>query len=375
MFNIVLFHSSEKVGEVILARIKVKPEDFKVREVLKPGFLKGRGYRVYSLWKRGLETEEAIKKVARISGVSHRFIGYGGLKDKNAVTVQFISVPEKFRLKEMADRNLKVVFAGFSSRKISPSAVNGNFFEIYVREPLRYPERVDILKEFGVPGYYGEQRFTPVRGNSFFVDYFVRNDFKKALFYLFTPAGWESSRGRKGKKLFVAGRFGEAARFFSGWRKKVALFLEKSNDFRKALSFVPESEIKFQFNVFQSYLFNRYLGELINEKADEKLVFRYKLGEMIFPLERIHLPEKVPVFYPEVGGLYVPFLKEMGLSLDQFSNFSMFFHRFDRETVVPVKDFEIGEMADGVMLKFFLPSGHYATNVVRFLFDAVKRRK
>ncbi|OMH41019.1 tRNA pseudouridine(13) synthase TruD [Desulfurobacterium indicum] len=358
-----------------MARIKVKPEDFKVKEVLKPGFLEGRGYRVYSLWKKGLETEEAIKKIAKISGLSHRFIGYGGLKDKNAITVQFISVPERFRLKEVADRNLKVIFAGFSRKKVSPSAVNGNFFEVHVREFFRYPERVDILEEFGIPGYYGEQRFTSVRRNSFFVYYLIRNDFKNALFYLFTPAGWESLRGRKGKKLFVAGRFGESAWFFSGWRKKVALFLEKSNNFREALSLVPESEIKFQFNVFQSYLFNRYLSELVSKKTDEKLVFKYKLGELVFPLERIYLPEKVPVFSLEIKELYVSFLNEMGLSLDQFSNFSKFFHRFNRETIVSIKDFEIKETAGGVILKFFLPSGHYATNVLRFLFDAVKKRK
>ncbi|WP_456396786.1 tRNA pseudouridine(13) synthase TruD [Desulfurobacterium sp.] len=357
-----------------MAKIKLKPEDFRVKEILKPGFLEGRGYRVYSLWKRGLETEEAIRRVARISGVARRFVSHGGLKDKNAVTVQFISVPEKFKLEEIADENLKVFFTGFSGREISPFLVEGNFFEIYVRESFRYPERISILKEFGIPGYYGEQRFTPVRGNNFFVYHFVRNNFKNALFYLFTPAGWENSRNRKGKKLFVAGNFGKAACFFSGWRKKVALFLEKSNDFRKALSIVPESEIKFQFNVFQSYLFNRYLGELIGKEAGEKLIFKYKLGEMVFPMKKVVLPEEVPIFYPGDGRFYLRFLKEMGLSLEELLKFSKFFHRFNRETVVFVKNFEIKETVDGVILRFFLPSGHYATNVVRFLFDAVRKK-
>ncbi len=376
MFNIVPFFVDERyILEAELAKIKTRPEDFKVREILKKGFLKGKGYRIYSLWKRRLETEEVVKRIAKVSNVPVKLIGYGGLKDKNAVTVQFISVPERFKLKEVKEKNLKVKFEGFSGKGITPAAVEGNSFEIVVREPLRYPERIDVLETLGIPGYYGEQRFTPVRGGQFFVSYLASDDFEGALLYLFTPAGWESSRSRKAKRAFVAKRFKEAAQLFSGWRREVALFLDRCNDFKKALSFVPRKEIEFQFNVFQSYLFNKYLRFLINEKTGEKVVFKYKVGEMVFPLENIELPEKIPVFHPEDWTLYVPFLEDIGLELERLKEFSDFFHRFERETVVPVKGFKLQQISEGVVLRFTLPSGHYATNVVRFLFDAVRKKK
>jgi len=51
--------------------------------------------------------------------------------------------------------------------------------------------------------------------------------------------------------------------------------------------------------------------------------------------------------------------------------FSRLFHRFKRKTVVPIRNFKVQEVKEGTLFKFFLPSGSYATNVIRFLYDAV----
>jgi len=357
-----------------LAKIKQKPEDFEVREVLKEPVKKNGSFLIYELWKKGLETEEAIRRVANLSHVPVRVISRGGLKDKNAVTVQFVTVPERFKLREISLPNLKLKLVGRRSRPLTPSEVKGNLFRIRVRgAPLPPKERVEVLKLLGVPNYYGEQRFTPVRDNTFFVEYLVKRDLEGALLYLFKPAGWEGSRSRKGKKAFLRRDYETAERFLTGWRRRVAGFLKKSPDsLKEAFNLIPPSEIEFQCNVFQSYLFNEWLKEEICSRTDKLLKFKYKLGEMFFPLEEVKIPQTLPIFHPEESTpFYERKLKEMGIGREKLKDYSEFFHRFSRPTLVPVKDIKLLKTSEGVELSFFLPSGSYATNVLRFLFDAV----
>jgi len=356
-----------------MAKIKQKAEDFKVTEVLQEK-LQSRGkHRVYRLWKKGLETEEALRKIAKSSGIPIKTISHGGLKDKNAITEQFISVPEKFRLKELSFPDLKLSFSGFLDRPISPSIVKGNLFEILVRNGKPPEDRIKILEKYGIPNYYGEQRFTSVRGNELFAKHLSSGDLKNALLYLFRPAGWEGSRSRKGKKFFLKGDYKTAAQLLSGWRKKVSLFLERNPaDFEGAFKLIPKSEISFQLNVLQSYLFNEYLKELIKAKTTNYLTFKYKMGTMIFPIEKVEILEKLPAFTPDME---IPFyeekLEELNIDKRGLEKFSRLFHRFKRKTVVPIRNFKVQEVKEGTLFKFFLPSGSYATNVIRFLYDAV----
>ncbi|WP_457567161.1 tRNA pseudouridine(13) synthase TruD [Desulfurobacterium sp.] len=358
-----------------MAKIKKLPEDFKVFEEVSPDFLTGGNYRIYRMWKRGMGTEDAVRRVAAVSGVPLKFVSYGGLKDKNAVTVQFVSVPRRYRLKEIKERNLKVSFRGFSTRPVSPAVVVGNRFEILVRERSCREDRISVLKKWGVPGYYGEQRFVSLRGGEFFVSHLVSGDFKSAVFYLFTPVGWESSRARRAKKLFVSGDFDGASTLFSGWRRKVCRLIASTGDFRKAFSAIPEKEIEFQFNVFQSYLFNRYLEKLIRESTSSYAVFKYRAGTMVFPLESVALPDEIPIFCPgDESEIYLPVLEELGIDMESLERFSRFFHRFSRKSVVSVREFSVRRVDEGFIVRLFLPSGHYATNVIRFLFDAVREK-
>ncbi|MEO2069318.1 MAG: tRNA pseudouridine(13) synthase TruD [Desulfurobacteriaceae bacterium] len=356
-----------------MAKIKRDPKDFKVVEVLKKPLREKGTYKVYRLYKVGLETQEAINIIAKISKISPKVISYGGLKDKNAETLQFLSIPGKFKLREISKENLKLSFVGYLQESITPSLVKGNFFEIVVRGGKLKEDRIKILEEVGIPNYYGEQRFTPVRNGEFFAKYISKKDLKGAILYLFTPAGWEGSKIKKGKKLFIEGKFEAASKFFTGWRKKVCFFLSKNpRGFKEAFKLIPKSEIEFQMNVLQSYLFNEWLKKLIEERTKNFLSFKYKLGFMLFPLERVELPRELPVFHPESSNsFYEEKLKELGIEIEGLLKFRGLFHRFRRETFVFPKEFKVENLTEGIRLKFFLPSGSYATNVVRFLYDAV----
>src|SRR6266446_1538399 len=72
-------------------KIKRLPEDFQVEELTAfPSA--GGSYALYRLQKRSIGTPEAIDEVVRRWKIPRHRISYGGLKDKHAVTRQFVTV-------------------------------------------------------------------------------------------------------------------------------------------------------------------------------------------------------------------------------------------------------------------------------------------
>jgi len=72
--------------------IKTIPDDFFVEEV--PGFeLSGAGQHLYLLIeKSGINTQELVKMLSRRLNIHAKHISYAGLKDRQAVTRQWISL-------------------------------------------------------------------------------------------------------------------------------------------------------------------------------------------------------------------------------------------------------------------------------------------
>src|SRR5262245_32277313 len=76
--------------------LKAEPEDFQVEEIAayEPS---GEGEHLY-LWieKRDVSADELQARLSRALGCSRSDIGMAGLKDRRAVTRQWVSVPAKF---------------------------------------------------------------------------------------------------------------------------------------------------------------------------------------------------------------------------------------------------------------------------------------
>ena len=148
------------------ATLRSIPEDFLVEELI-PYIPSGAGEHLWvRVRKRGLNTEEVAKQLARLAGITRRDVGYAGMKDRHAVTVQWFSLYLPGRADPVwgpLPEGIQILESIRHSRKLKIGALSGNRFVIVLRDcqgehavTLRRIEEISVL---GVPNYFGEQRF------------------------------------------------------------------------------------------------------------------------------------------------------------------------------------------------------------------------
>jgi len=149
------------------ATIRTTPQDFQVTEEL--GFeFTGDGEHDY-LWieKIGANTEWVARQLARFADVPARDVGYAGLKDRHAVTRQWFSVPRWHTPNwgTLEVEGVKVLDVQRHNKKLRRGTHKANRFRIVLRgdglhtHAEAIEKRVQVIREQGVPNYFGEQRF------------------------------------------------------------------------------------------------------------------------------------------------------------------------------------------------------------------------
>ncbi|MGV8922300.1 MAG: tRNA pseudouridine(13) synthase TruD [Thermomonas sp.] len=158
---------------VLCARIRTTPEDFRVDE-LDAFEASGSGeHLLLTIEKRGMNTAFAAKCIAQWAGVAESAIGQAGMKDRHAVTVQRFSVwlPKRIApdIDALQSDELRVLGHAWHSRKLPRGALAGNRFRLVLRSMDGGSEAIDArlqrIATFGVPNYFGEQRFGRGGGN------------------------------------------------------------------------------------------------------------------------------------------------------------------------------------------------------------------
>jgi tRNA pseudouridine13 synthase len=151
-------------------RLKAAPEDFRVDEL--PAYLPaGAGPHLYlHVEKRGQTTREVVRALARALGVGERDAGYAGLKDRAAVTSQWLSFPvaRDPDPASLAGDGYRVLAASRHQNKLRPGHARGNAFEVAVRGgDLAAAEGcAAALARAGLPNFFGPQRFGHGGGNA-----------------------------------------------------------------------------------------------------------------------------------------------------------------------------------------------------------------
>jgi len=155
-------------------RLRATPEDFEVEEL--PAYLpSGDGEHLF-LWveKVGIDTPQAARRLATALGLHLSEVSWAGLKDRNAVTRQWLCVParaEPALAGLQPGPELRVLRHARHGNKLRVGHLRGNRFRIRIRD-AEHPEAaravLEALVARGLPNAFGEQRFgrgdTALRG-------------------------------------------------------------------------------------------------------------------------------------------------------------------------------------------------------------------
>ena len=321
-------------------KVGPEPEDFLVDEV--PLYAaSGKGEHQYlHVRKRLLTTPDMVRRLARAAGVNEREVGYAGLKDKHAVTTQWVSLFSKTPLSTElgVGPGIEILQVTRHDNKLRTGHLLGNRFTITLvgvtdGAAARAEAVVARLRSDGLPNYFGAQRFG--HGGRNLAD---------ALAWL--------ARGARGRNRF---------------------------------------EQKLFPSVVQSEIFNRYLsarlalgqkqliaGEVVRlegagamfrvddvEKEQPRLVARdlHLTGPMIGPKMR---PAEA-----EALALEQRLAAELGLDEAMLSALGRQAPGARRDLFAPLGDLALEAINDrsapSLRLSFTLPAGGYATEVIRQL--------
>lgn len=145
---------------------KQSPRDFVVEEIPLYEFSGEGEHLVLFVRKKNLSTPEMIGQIARYLDIKNRDIGYAGLKDKHAMTKQYISVHKKYEeaLENFNHEGIKIISKVYHNNKIKIGHLKGNRFYIKIKKvnptsAKKIDEALKNISQNGIPNFFGYQRF------------------------------------------------------------------------------------------------------------------------------------------------------------------------------------------------------------------------
>lgn len=306
-------------------QIKQLPSDFMVKEISNIEIKDKGNYLIFRLVKKDYNTLDAVKLLSCRLNVPLKNIGFAGSKDKKAITEQLISVKGvgKERVLSLELRDISLEFLGCRNEPICLGDLEGNYFEIVVRNldsfDVRVPKRII--------NYFDEQRFG---GNNVEVGKgLVKKDFEKVCGLL---------------ELKV-----------------------KNNDFVGAIKTIPKRLLRLYVNAYQSYIWNEVVKGVVKGKIKVEEVPLIGFGTELDDYKRIKL-------------IINKILEKEKISLDDFvirQIPELSLEGDSRKVFAEVKDLKVLEKGDDelnsgrkkIKVCFSLGKGSYGTLVVKEIFS------
>ncbi|GEM_PF-1223393 len=303
-------------------------EDFVVKESISRKFLvqykRGKRvekidgpYSILKVTKKGLTTEEAIKRLAKIYGIKEKDIGFAGLKDRVAITTQHITI-KNFSGENYCNDELSAEKTGMSSRPIAVGDLESNAFEITLhgcRNTENLNALLKSLKSKGMPNYFGQQRFGAHNDNQIVGRHLIKK------------------------------RYGDALKIIN----------EHSRDIHKGIKYVTKRRLKFFVNAYQSFIFNKMLDAYIKKTkkpdyGDAPIIgARTKIARSVFGKILRRIMEKEKISSEDFR------IKDLKLSCEGGMRKAFVKPRIESAEI----------SGSDVKLKFILPKGSYATVMLK----------
>ncbi|HWP91467.1 MAG TPA: tRNA pseudouridine(13) synthase TruD [Thermodesulfobacteriota bacterium] len=387
-------------------KIKSRPEDFVVEEFLElPEFTPEGSYVIYKLEKRGLSTLEVVELLARRYKIPDRDISFAGLKDKYAHTTQYLSMRVR-EARAIKERNFGLSPLGRSTRPVGPDLLSKNKFRLTLRDLEKDSVEniiisLDQVSKYGFPNYFGEQRFGSVRhGGEFLAKLLIHEDYEGALKLYLSRWSTEDRAVDKKFKRFVLSHWGDWDECLRvAGRNRVRAIISYLRDhpgaFLNAINMINPRLLFLYVAAYQSYLWNEMASEFIKTDLNgvELIRFRYKPGEMVFykklpdklfdrfiKMEIPLIDHKVEFSENSTKEIAEKVLSREGIAIQEFRLKKLkraFFKSAPRKLIVFPEELEISDIFPDeiykgkfkLTLSFFLPSGSYASVLLRRIED------
>ncbi len=327
----------------IQGQIRCHAEDFVVDEV--PAYApEGQGDHLFIRFeKRHLTTQDALRRIAQWLGSNPRDAGWAGLKDRNAVTTQWISVfkaQQTRALEETPPDGIRILETAYHRHKLRIGHLSANRFRIRIREVNPNEDAnvnaiLERVSKQGLPNYFGEQRFGTSSPET-------KSSLERATDWI--TGQWRGPRDRFQSKFLVS--------------------------------------------VFQSHLFNSFVARRMEEGAYlspfEGDIMRKETTGGLFAVKREELEEarkrildwEISPTGPMYGARMMwpegearareqAFLVSEGFTEDHLHRFAKFGEGTRRTIRVRPQDVQAKREGTDLWIEFQLPSGSYATTLLR----------
>ncbi|WZO96771.1 tRNA pseudouridine(13) synthase TruD [Isosphaeraceae bacterium EP7] len=388
-------------------KLKRLPEDFRVEELpTVRGADRGR-YTFYRLKKRGVGTIEAIDSIARHWNLAARQISYGGLKDRHAETIQYLTIADG-PARAIEEPNLLLEPLGKLEFAYGPAHFRGNRFGVVLRD-LSGEDAASAIRAMGelpvdgLPNYFDDQRFGSVGYDGDFIGRaWLAGDHEKALKLAIAEANPSDRPDTKVEKAILRENWrdwaaAKAKLDRSHARSLVTYLVDHPEDFRGAFARLKRELRSLYFSAYQSHLWNLALGRLITRvtEPDQRAEIEFKAATM--PIHRGLTAEQAATLRSTQiplpssrntipDGLLGEILNEV--ATEQAIPWSemrvkhlkdVFFSKGHRAALIDTGGLSHNDEADELYpgrrklsLEFELPKGGYATIVVKRLTEAAR---
>lgn len=380
------------------------PEDFQVTEL--STIIPGSGpFALYRLKKTSIGTPEAISAVTEKWQIHRKRISYGGLKDRHAVTVQYLTIHNGPR-KSLRQKSIELEYLGQTTSAFTSAEMLGNRFCLVLRdmtdqELARAVAALESIRHAGLPNYFDDQRFGCLGvSGEWIARAWCLGEWERALWLaLADPHEHDSADEKQQKKILrdLWGNWPECQQQLArSSRRSIVTYLSdkvkvgRPADYRGALARISVDLRGLYLSAWQSALWNRllskYLGRVLGASAVEPVslisgpaLFPVTTGEdqaaafhstqLPLPCARIDHPEGI------IGELLSEVLAEEQIELRQIRvkyPRDSFFSKGTRAAMIPVGDLTMASAPDDMYagsqkltLAFDLPRGSYATILVK----------
>lgn len=271
-------------------KLKQLPEDFVVKEVADIKISPSGKYACFILRKKNWTTTAAIERVAAFLGKNPKIFNNSGMKDKNAVTEQYVSALglKKEDIQKVKIKDIKLKFVGFIENPIGLASHTANIFEIIARDLERPLRRIKYFSN-----YYDDQRFGGIRPNMAAVGkLIIQEKLEEAMkAYLLYPFKDETEEHKKFRKEMEAnwGRLNADMVPKYLIERKAVEWLEKNpKDYIGAFKALPKQVSTLFIHAYQSKLFNDILAAYVRENCKYTEI-KHCLGKIPMSTEEIKL--------------------------------------------------------------------------------------